>query len=359
MRLTASGWVIVVTALGAAVAGAPAAAVRLYGDRIYPTLQAVITPLSNRVPVPLFDGMLLLVIVIAVWAIARAVGRSWRTRSIRPFVRAGAVALVIAAAFYLWFLVFWGYNYRRPGVEAALPSYHADRSTPAQVRKLADLAVSRANALHAEAHRAGFPSLDEVPGPLLDSLHAIERRLGRARPTVPSQPKRPWTTPYMRAVGVSGMLAPLFLETYLNPDLTGPERPYVLAHEWAHLSGYAPEEDASFVGLIAALNADPASQYSAWLFLVSEAAMRLHPVTRDLVLANLEDGPRQDLRDIAERLRLRVPWLDRASWVAYDHAIKSQGAEEGVGGYGRVIDLLLGSGLLTDFELEPRAPRKP
>jgi hypothetical protein len=150
----------------------------------------------------------------------------------------------------------------------------------------------------------------------------------------------------MRAVGVSGMLAPFFLETYLNPDLTGPERPYVLAHEWAHLSGFAPEEDASFVGVLTALGADAPAQYSAWLFLVGEAGGRLQPVTRRLVLADLGQGPRADLEEIARRQALRVPWLDRASWVAYDRAIKSQGAEAGVAGYGRVIELLLGSGRL-------------
>ena len=254
---------------------------------------------------------------------------------------------------HLWFLVLWGYNYRRPGVESALPTFHADRATPALVRRLAELAVSRANALHSEAHQVGFPPADAIPGPLLESLHDVERRLGRAQPTAASQPKRPWSAPYMRAVGVSGMLAPWFLETYLNPDLTGPERPYVLAHEWAHLSGFAPEEDASFVGLLTALGADPASRYSAWLFLASEAATRLHPVTRDRVLADLDDGPRADLQEIAARLQLRVPWLDRASWVAYDRAIKSQGADEGVGGYGRVIDLVLGSGVLADQGLAP------
>lgn len=347
------GRVLVAIAIVAGVAGAPAAAVRLYGDRAYPVLQAVVTPLSNRVPIPLFDAMLVLLTLFAIWAAARAVRRSWRTRSIRPLVRAGGAALVVAAILYLWFLILWGYNYRRPGVETALADYQADRGTPALVRKLAELAVARANALHAEAHRAGFPQVGDVPAPLLESLHRVERRLGRARPTTASRPKRPWTTPYMRAVGVSGMLAPWFLETYLNPDLTGPERPYVLAHEWAHLSGFAPEEDASFVGLVAALGADPASQYSAWLFLVSEAAMRLHPVTRDLVLADLEAGPRADLQAIAERLQMRVPWLDRASWVAYDRAIKSQGADEGVRGYGRVIDLLLGSDVLVHEGLAP------
>ena len=44
---------------------------------------------------------------------------------------------------------------------------------------------------------------------------------------------------------------------------------------------------------------------------------------------------------------------DRASWVAYDRAIKSQGATEGVAGYGRVIDLVLGSDILADEGLRP------
>jgi hypothetical protein len=353
MRLKALGSVLVVVAIGAAMAGAPPAVVGAYGDRVYPAIQAVVTPLSNRVPIPIFEAMLAVLLLLAVWAGGRALRQAWRTRSLRPIVRVGAVALVAGAVLYLWFLVFWGYNYRRPGVEAAVPAYQADRVTPAMVRKLAELAVLRVNELHGEAHRAGFPASHEVPAPLVDSLHAVEGRLGRRRPTAPARPKRPWSAPYMNAVGVSGMLAPWSLETYLNPDLTGPERPLVLAHEWAHLSGFAPEEDASFVGLLAALGADPPSRYSAWLFLVSEAAMRLHPVTRDLVLADLDEGPRADLRAIAARLESRVPWLDRASWVAYDRAIKSQGAAEGVAGYGRVIDLVLGSGMLAGEGLTP------
>jgi hypothetical protein len=353
MRFKGPGSVIVVAAIVAAVAGAPAAALRLYGERVYPAVQALVTPLSNRVGVPLFDAALVTLLLVVLVAGVRVTRRAWRTRSPWPVVRLGGAALVVAAVVYLWFLLFWGYNYRRPGVETALTAYHGGRATPALVRRLAELAVARSNQLYGEAHREGFPAEQTVPAPLLASLHGVERQLGRSRPTVPSIPKRPWTAPYMRAVGVSGMLAPWFLETYLNPDLTGPERPYVLAHEWAHLSGYAPEEDASFVGLLTALGADVPSQYSAWLFLASEASHRLHPVTRDLVVAAFEEGPRADLDAIAMRLRMRVPWLDRASWVAYDRAIKSQGAEEGVAGYGRVIDLVLGSDALAGEGLTP------
>jgi hypothetical protein len=107
------------------------------------------------------------------------------------------------------------------------------------------------------------------------------------------------------------------------------------------------------VGVLAAVGADVPAQYSAWLFLMSESAGRLHPVTRDLVLQDLAPGPRSDLAAIAARLRARVPWLDRASWVAYDRAIKSQGADAGVAGYGRVIELLLGSDALADEGVMP------
>ncbi len=54
---------------------------------------------------------------------------------------------------------------------------------------------------------------------------------------------------------------------------------------------YAPESDASFIGLLAALRAGPAAEYSVWLDLVSEAASQLQPVTQRLVLQKLDAGP--------------------------------------------------------------------
>ncbi len=316
---------IVVAALAAALVEAPEQAVRLYGGWLYPRLQATLTPISNLTPLPLFDIIWMAIVLAVVVMLWLAIRRAWRARSVRTLGSTLVTMVTIAAGLYLWFALAWGYNYRRPGVEAALPRFSAARVTPEALRALAERAVLRANDLHAGAHAQGFPAANEVPVALLDSLHLVERSLGRTIPTMPSVPKRPLTAPYMRAVGVSGMLAPLILETYLNPDLTGPERPYVLAHEWAHLSGFAPEEDASFVGAVAALRADVPAQYSAWLSLVSDAAMRLPAPARREVLAPLAAGPRRDLDEIAERLRFRIAWLDRASWVAYDRAIKSQG----------------------------------
>jgi len=177
-------------------------------------------------------------------------------------------------------------------------------------------------------------------------LHQVEKELGRPRPTVMATPKWSIFTPFYRASGVSGQLGPFFLETLLNPDLTGPERPAVLAHEWAHLSGYAPESDASFVGLLAALRAGPAAEYSAWLDLVSESVNQLQPVTQRIVLEKLAQGPRDDQAAIRERLKKLVRPVEQVAWSSYDRMLKSQGVDEGIQSYSRVIQLLIGTDAL-------------
>jgi hypothetical protein len=328
---------------------------RWYAKGLYPQLQAFTTSVSNRVPVALFDVALTVFAVIAIVAWIHSIRLARKKRSIAPIGRGLVATLTVAALIYLWFLAAWGLNYARQPIESVL-AYDASRVNPQAVRALAEHAIAHANRTHAAAHAAGFPAIDEMPRPLVNALHDVERELGRPRTTVVARPKRSLLTPYFRAASVSGVLAPFFLETLLNPDLTGPERPSVLAHEWAHLSGFAPEDDASFVGLLAALRAGPAAEYSAWLELAMTAADQLQPVTQKLVFANLADGPRHDRLAIYRRvMAARVATVDRAAWATYDQFMKSQGVEEGVQSYSRVVQLLLGTNVLK-IDQDPRPP---
>ena len=142
------------------------------------------------------------------------------------------------------------------------------------------------------------------------------------------------------------MLAPFFLETLLNPDLTGPERPYVLAHEWAHLSGFAPEADAELRRASCLAARRPASQYSAWLELVSESASQLQPVTQPSCCENLAAGRARSGSDPRSRVERSLRSVERVAWATYDRTLKSQGVEEGVQSYSRVVQLLLGTDAL-------------
>ena len=334
---------------------------RWYADWLYPIIQANLTSLSNRLPIALFDVAIVvfIAILLAIWS--RSIRLARKKQAIRSLWRGVVATLTVLAVVYLWFLAAWGLNYARPPLESQL-TFDRSRVTPEAVRVLAEYSVDRANNTHAAGHAAGFQSIGDSPQALIDALHQVEREFGRPRPTVFATPKWSIFSPFYRASGVSGQLGPFFLETILNPDLTGPERPAVLAHEWAHLSGYAPESDASFIGLLAALRAGPASEYSAWLDLVSESVNQLQPVTQKIVLQNLAQGPRDDQEAIRERLKKLVRPVEEVAWSSYDRMLKSQGVEEGVKSYSRVIELVIGTDLLKipgPQDLKTSGPQDP
>jgi hypothetical protein len=323
----------------------PFAVERYYSRWLYPILQSNLTSLSNRMPIALFDVAIVVFIVIAIGIWTWSIRLARRKQVIRSLGRGLLATLTLLAVVYLWFLASWGLNYARPPLESTM-AFEAARITPQAVRVLAEHSIDRANATHGAGHAAGFASIHDSPQPLIEALHQVERELGRPRPTIVATPKWSILSPFYRASGVSGQLGPFFLETLLNPDLTGPERPAVLAHEWAHLSGYAPESDASFVGLLAAMRAGPAAEYSAWLDLVSESVNQLQPVTQRIVLEKLAQGPRDDQAAIRERLKKLVRPIEQVAWSSYDRMLKSQGVEEGIQSYSRVIQLLIGTNAL-------------
>jgi hypothetical protein len=63
-----------------------------------------------------------------------------------------------------------------------------------------------------------------------------------------------------------------------------------------------------------------------------------------LIFKNLADGPRKDRVAIYQRVMgSRIETVDRVAWATYDQALRTQGVEEGVQSYSRVIELVLGT----------------
>jgi Protein of unknown function (DUF3810) len=318
---------------------------RYYSDAFYPALQARLTSWSNKTGYALFDVILLFVIGVPIVLGWRASAGAMRQRSIQPLLR-GLIAMVtMCAGVFLWFALAWGLNYSRSPLEDGI-GYDRQRVTRDAVAALAERSIVQTNRLYAPGHSHGFPAADEMPPSLVAALHDVEHRLGRPRPTIAGRPKRTLLGWFFRAAGVDGMHAPFMLETLLNPDLTPPERPAVLAHEWAHLAGFAPEDDASFVGILAAMRADDGARYSAWLTLAFDATNQLPRTDRQRLLDKLDEGPKRDQQAIFDRLKMRIEPVEQVSWQTYDRYLKSQGVAEGVGSYSRVVQLLVGSGAL-------------
>jgi hypothetical protein len=250
---------------------------------------------------------------------------------------------VAAATLYLAFLALWGLNYRRVPLERKL-AFDIGSVTAGAAEAAASTAVSRVNALHDPAHDIGWPPSDEIDASLSKAFSNAVRDLGGPDRTVPGRPKHTLLNLYFRPAGVDGLTDPFFLETLVARELLPFERPFVVAHEWSHLAGFADEGEANFLGWLTCARADVAGQYSGWLFLYGQLARDLPRDDREAVIARLAAGPRQDLRAIAARLARDVrPRVADAGWRVYDKYLKANHVEAGAASYEQVVRLVLGT----------------
>ena len=303
---------------------------RWFSTGIYPLLQRTITPISNLLPVALFDLMTVAATIWLVAALVRAIRLSRRTRQWSHLGRAVMAVVTAAAAGYLVFLSMWGLNYRRvPIAERLVVSSEEPRSDA--VLALGLEAAARLEALHATAHASGWIAEPWRNAPMRSAFAEVQDLLVDAPDAVPGRLKASLYGLYFRWSGVDGMVDPFALEVIGNPDLLPWEIPFVAAHEWAHLAGYADESEANFVGWLTCLRGGAAAEYSGWLYLYWQVNGESGPDERARLSAALSAGPRRDIDAIIARMqRGQLPFLRNASWRVYDQYLRANRVEAGV-----------------------------
>jgi uncharacterized protein DUF3810 len=346
----------VVLAIGGSLAPMPAAIVeRLYSEMLYPPIQRGLTGLSDIVPFALVDGLLVGGLAWLAWQIASASVRwrldGWRRVSFRLLARIATAMAVL----YLVFLVTWGLNYRRvPLVGRVRFDPHAVSADAA--RALALTTVGRVNDLYdpVPSRESGLGAADAS---LADAFAQAQQTLGasRSRLARPARPKHTLLDVYFKAAGVEGMTDPYFLETLVVSNLLPFERPFVIAHEWSHLAGFADEGEANFVGWLTCVRGSRDERYSGWLFLYGQVAAALKDAERADIAARLRPGPRADLRAAAERVQRHLsPVIADAGWQVYDRYLKANRVEAGTRSYAEVVQLILGVRFGSDWVPEMR-----
>ena len=318
----------------------PTAVERWYSTGLYPAIQHRLTPVANTLPFAWLDMLVIAALVAVVVVVARASTATRRARNAGPALRACAALLTAAAAVYLLFLLLWGFNYRRVPMSARLQVAPGAPSADS-VLALGIDAARQMNALYADAHREGWSEpLDDTR--LRQAFDEVQRLLTDAPAAAPGRLKGTLFGPYFRWTGVDGMINPFGLEVLSNPDLLEFERPFIAAHEWAHLAGYADESEASFVGWLTCMQADVPARYSGWLFLYWQINGEVDAAARVHLSRSLDPGPRADIAAVIERLqRGQRPWLRMAGWRLYDQYLKANRVEQGVRSYGAVVTLIL------------------
>ena len=337
-------WILGGAALGAFAPVSSGCVERIYSRSVYVWFQRALTALSNRTDLALFD---VLVVSLAVgligWWVIR-MRRAPRGRRVRAAIRMSFNTAVGCAAVYLLFLACWGLNYRREPLTQKL-DFDEARVTQDALVGLTRESVSHLNQLHASAHAASWPGLSDIRSVLAVPFARAQRRLPSMPAAVPGRPKTSLLGLYFRRAAIDGMTDPFFLEVLINEEVLPFERPYVVAHEWAHLAGYADEAEASFVGWLTCQAGDAPVQYSGWLFLFARLLQQVPRSERASLTEPLMAGPRGDLDAIAERIRGSTPFIRRQAERVYDRFLKANRVTEGIASYSGVVSLVLGARL--------------
>jgi hypothetical protein len=334
---------IVLAAIGLTAVRFPARWVEnVYSTGLYPHLAAWGKALTRPLPVPMLD-LLLIAAAIGVpawwiWKIRSAApGGRWRAAG-----RAAFATLTLAAALVCAFELLWGLNYQRLPLTAKL-DWDSKRVTRQAALDLARTAIEHLNAEVSAARGQPMPEPEQWRAALERSFREVVRELGHRPDFSAVAPRRSLVNPFLEAGGVDGFINPFGYEVILDKSVLPFEKPFLLAHEWSHLAGFADESEANFIGILACLRSDlPAIRYSGWLNLwfylpkPRPSSVESWPELSPLVV--------NDITAIRERARQHLkPMVMKAQQQIYDHFLKANRVQAGIGSYGLVARLMVGT----------------
>lgn len=158
-------------------------------------------------------------------------------------------------------------------------------------------------------------------------------------------PKPAFYSKLMSLAGFTGYIFPYLGETVLNVDSPNVYLPVTVAHEMAHQRGVAPEQEANFVGVAAAIScAHPDYQYSGWLLGYSYLSSALYSVDREAwqqIAEGLAEGCTADLQWNNEYWRSFESPVNTLMQHTYSGFLQGYGQTLGIASYGACVDLLV------------------
>ena len=329
---------------------------RIYSLSLYPPLSNIIRPLASFSPVAVVDlllvGLLLGLPVWWIWRIRSAgAGKKWAA-----VARAAFSTVTLAALLVCGFELLWGLNYQRLPLTAKLDWDRKRVTTPAALA-LARSNLQQLNSAAAAAHEQEMPPPEKWRAELERSFRPVVAQLGGVPDFHGVAPRRSLLGPLLAAEAVDGFINPFGHEVILVDGTLPFEQPFLLAHEWAHLAGFADESEANFIAALTCLHSDvPVISYSGRLHL-SFYLPRRNPDT-NAPLPALSPQVVSDLKAISARVEKHYqPAVARVQSKFYNQFLKANRVQAGIQSYGLVAQLMIGTRFETNWTPILRAAR--
>ncbi|MEN6634746.1 MAG: DUF3810 domain-containing protein [Clostridiaceae bacterium] len=332
------------------LAGKSALMEQYYSESIYQAIRRGISAISSLVPFSIAEFLLyFLVIGISVLLLTRLIQLILRKIKFRRLLGTIASILLAGGIVLNLFYATWGFNYFREPLATRMGLNITTRSVDeleTYVKKTAQEAKTLRETLHEDSR--GVFSPEESKGVLFSKLTNAYATLSEKHPVFQADPTRAkqifWSTG-LSWQGISGIYIGLTAEPNVNAD----QPPLLLyqaaAHEMAHQTGLASENEAELTGYLACANSDdPNIRYSGLAYALIVAGNALYDADSARYLAVTEtygDAIWRDFSAYNDYWDSFSGEVRQSADLRNDAYLKHNSQQSGIKSYGEAVDLLL------------------
>ena len=318
----------------------------LYSRHIYPIFTQIISPITGFFPFAIVEICLYVLIILCFAFIIRGIVHIKKFRLIMSVNFIIKVTATLALLYFL-FTVMWGLNYSRVPLEQNL-NYKSGDVTKTELAAMLTNEVNdidaicpklKYDALH-HSYYAG--SIFKMEAQVNDGYSLLAKQNGLFN-KVSVHPKAVIASYLMSYTGIEGISIPFTYEPCVNT--TGPQFmwPTNLAHEAAHIKGFAREDEANFLSYLANLqNNDIYFKYSAHMFAyiyLSDALAQTDSELFTQINSKLDNRAINDFDYYSQYANRFTGPVQNVSQDINNTYLQSQG-QQGVITYGYVVQLL-------------------
>lgn len=320
----------------------PEAVENYYSHGLYPVLVTVLRFLFGWLPFSVGDILYAFAVIYLIFSVVHFIRRLVRKNADKTYLkRIAKRGLLIVLWVYILFNGLWGLNYNRIGIaqqmDLKVTTYTAD-----ELESIIILTIDKLHQLDTPAlanrdkfnkKRLLFKQAIQSYKKVVSELSFLEYKLPSVKPSLYS---------YLgNYLGYTGYYNPFSGEAQVNTTVPLEIQPFTTSHEIGHQLGFAKENEANFVGYLAARESDNAVvRYSVYFDLYIYASRNL--AERDSLLARslqrqLPDITKQDLRNLRAFYKKYENPFEPIIRRLYGQYLKANEQPQGILSYDEVI----------------------
>lgn len=319
---------------------------RFYSSGFYVSFSKLLRIFFGWIPFSFGDILYFLAGIWIVWKIVKNVRLLLKRKLTKQIVFQKLLKLLLRLTFlYIVFYLFWGINYDRKGIawQLKLTPQSYDTSDLLMVQNLLLQKVNTTKLVVIKNHEKYPSTKDLIQGARMSYAEARKKFPFLAYNHLSVKSSMYGTLG--NYLDFTGYYNPFTGEAQINTTVPKMLQPYIATHEMAHQLGYAKENEANFVGYLAAVNSpDTLFHYSTYLDLflyTNREVYYFDSVSSSKAVKQLIPPVKADL------LELRKFDLDHqnifepfTTWM-YGNYLKLNNQPKGLHSYNAVVGMLI------------------